>query len=177
MDGRQWNSITFKVLNTFSDSEDSDTSAQNSVIVFVRDDMNNIDDSLAVIEDLETDIVNNEDCITQINLFDMAFEVETDPNVGMLSDKMVNIDDSLTIIEEIETDDGSSTENVVKVKRKLKYEEGDELEWLKNKNKILRMQGKDYKGLKKNEKGKFSFTESRSARELGKICDSTFFII
>jgi len=36
------------------------------------------------------------------------------------------------------------------------------------------MQDKDYKGLKKNEKGKFSFTESKSARELGKRCDSTF---
>lgn len=27
------------------------------------------------------------------------------------------------------------------------------------------MQDKDYKGLKQNEKGKFSFTESRSARQ------------
>jgi len=35
------------------------------------------------------------------------------------------------------------------------------------------MQGKNYKGLKKNEKDKFSFTESISARELGKRCDST----
>jgi len=36
------------------------------------------------------------------------------------------------------------------------------------------MQGQDYKGLKKNEMGKFSFTESRSARQLGKICEFTF---
>jgi hypothetical protein len=38
------------LLNTFSDSEGSDTSAQISVIDFVIDDVNNIDDSLAVIE-------------------------------------------------------------------------------------------------------------------------------
>jgi hypothetical protein len=49
--------------------------------------------------DLETDIVNNEDCITQINVFDMAFEVDTDPNLEIYSDKMVNIDDSLAVIE------------------------------------------------------------------------------
>lgn len=74
----------------------------------------------------------------------------------------------------MENDDKGLTELVIKAKRKLKYEEGDEHEWLKNKNKILRMQGQDYKGLKQNEMGKFSFTESRSARQLGKICESTF---
>jgi len=34
------------LLNTFSDSEDSDTSAQNSVIDFVWDDVNYIEDKL-----------------------------------------------------------------------------------------------------------------------------------
>jgi len=48
----------------------------------------------------------------------------------------------------MENDDNGLTELVVKAKRKLKYEEGDEHEWLKNKNKILRMQSQNYKGLK-----------------------------
>ncbi|XP_022181405.1 uncharacterized protein LOC111041441 [Myzus persicae] len=78
---------------------------------------------------------------------------------------------NLPTVQKMEKDDSGLTELVVKAKRKLKYEEGDEHEWLKNKNKILRMQGQAYKGLRKNEMGKFSFTESRSSRQLGKICE------
>lgn len=56
----------------------------------------------------------------------------------------------------IEIETGSET-IVVKAKRKLKYEAGDKLSWKKNKNKILRMKGKTYQGLKKMVKENFIF--------------------
>jgi len=45
---------------------------------------------------------------------------------------------------------------------------------MKNKNKLLRMKGKDYKGLKKNKDNKFVLSENKSARKMGPRCDSTF---
>jgi len=45
---------------------------------------------------------------------------------------------------------------------------------MKNKNKMLRMKGKDYKGFKKNEDGKLVLSESKSARKIGPRCDSAF---
>lgn len=63
---------------------------------------------------------------------------------------------------------------MVKAKRKLKYEQGDEHVWEKNKNKILRMKGEKYKGLKRNNEGKYNFSESKSARQMGQRCNSAF---
>lgn len=76
----------------------------------------------------------------------------------------------------VEPDQCGDEHNVIFVntKRKLHFQVGDELEWSKNKNKILRMKGKEYRGMKKNEGGKFVLSEIKSARKIGPRCASSF---
>lgn len=57
-----------------------------------------------------------------------------------------------------------------------KNEVGDKYAWDKNKNKIFRMKGLEYKGLKENKNGYYKCTENKTARKLGPWFNLTFCI-
>lgn len=94
-------------------------------------------------------------------------------NTLLIYAAVANDDKNDTISAETESDTNDDDYGDINEGRKRRHE-ADPSTWKKNKNKRLRMQGKEYLGYRKPKHEKLSHDTQRPARELGPTCKSTF---
>lgn len=93
---------------------------------------------------------------------------------------VVNADEMQTVELGLTPGTSSNSENITQpatptvqpTKKKARKGQGDAGKWIRNKNKILRMKGEQYSGLKKDASGRYKQTNPRKPREMGPNCKS-----